>query len=165
MGLLNGPAYIINLVLAWYPFANAISSSSKKENIFATGGNRTRVLSTHQTDWPVPSVTIFGEISPLWKFLAIFSGLFHIWKVLKSLWHDFDVFGQFFSVVKGQILKKNLAIWSHCVCPSPLPGPHYISCDHRYILSRSWNLLNRSQLEISKLRSSSVANLINVLRS
>ena len=154
MGLLNGPAYIINLVLAWYPFANAISSSSKKENIFATGGNRTRVLSTHQTDWPVPSVTIFGEISPLWKFLAIFSGLFHIWKVLKSLWHDFDVFGQFFSVVKGQILKKIWPFGHTASAPALCQGPiifHAITviswADHEtYSTGLNWKYRNFVQL-------------------
>ena len=35
-------------------------------------------------------------------------------KISNLLWQFFDVFGQLFNVVIGQILKNNLAIWSHC---------------------------------------------------
>ena len=59
------------------------------------------------------SVTRFGENSPLRqnfnKLLAISS----IWQNSK-LWQIFNSFWQIFISLKGQIVKNNIAIWSHC---------------------------------------------------
>ena len=64
------------------------------------------------------SVTRFGEISPIRKSLEIFGNIFKVYlifdKVVNPLWDYLDAFGQNFNVVNGQILKNNLAIWSHC---------------------------------------------------
>ena len=78
------------------------------------------------------SVTRFGEISPLWqqkfKSLAILTSLFSLWqflqvslvfgKILNLLWQSLKAIGQFFIVVNSQILKNDLAIWSHWVLHS-----------------------------------------------
>ena len=62
------------------------------------------------------SVTIIGEISPLWQILMVFGqfyyGLFGVWQTFVHTWTIFPLFGNFL-VVNGQRLKNNLAIWSH----------------------------------------------------
>ena len=72
-------------------------------------------------------VALLCAQSPVWpdlpkcchffKNLHIFGNIFTVYfifvKVLNPLWHNFYAFGQFFIVVNGQILKNNLAIWSH----------------------------------------------------
>ena len=62
------------------------------------------------------SVTRFDEISTLWQ-KKVFGEFFWIaylvfGKLLYQLW-NFYATGQIFIVVNGQILKKNMAIWSH----------------------------------------------------
>ena len=54
------------------------------------------------------SVTRFGEISPLWQ------NVIGIWQKFKPILAIFKIdIGQMFTVVKGQILKNDRAIWSH----------------------------------------------------
>ena len=66
------------------------------------------------------SVTRFGKILPLWqKFSSIwqiFNGLFLIWQNAEP---TLAIFGQFFIVSNGQILKNNLTIGSHCESHDP----------------------------------------------
>ena len=53
------------------------------------------------------SVTIFGEILPLWrnnKSLAIFACLFNIWQNCEPTLANFYAIGEKFIVAKGQIL-------------------------------------------------------------
>ena len=62
------------------------------------------------------SVTRFDEISTLWQ-KKVFGEFFWIaylvfGKLLYQLW-NFYATGQIFIVVNGQILNKNMAIWSH----------------------------------------------------
>ena len=61
------------------------------------------------------SVTRFVEISPLrqqklslWQFLE-----FSLWQSFEPTLANFYAIGQFFIIVNSQILKNDLAIWSH----------------------------------------------------
>ena len=66
--------------------------------------------------WVIFSVTRFGVILPLWQhFINLYQmvqGLFNVWQIFEPTLAN-CVFGPAFNVVKGQILKNNLAIWSH----------------------------------------------------
>ena len=63
------------------------------------------------------SVTRFGDISPFWqKFTSLWQILmvyFLFGKMLNLLWQICDIIGLIFIVAHGQILKNNIAIWSH----------------------------------------------------
>ena len=65
------------------------------------------------------SVTIFGEILPLWQNVkslwAIFKVIFKYvcGKFCNLVWKCFYAIGQVNIVTNGQIVKNNLAIWSH----------------------------------------------------
>ena len=67
---------------------------------------------------PRTSVTRFCENSPLWPNFLIFVKWLKVYsvfgKLLNLLWQNCNVFGQPFNVVYGQILKNNIATWSHC---------------------------------------------------
>ena len=62
--------------------------------------------------WPdLPTFRLFGNVLLiLVKWFRAYS-MFGIF--LSLLWQNFNVFGPPFNVVQGQILKYNLAIWSH----------------------------------------------------
>ena len=45
-------------------------------------------------------------------------------KIMKLLWQILNAIGLIFIAVNEQILKNNLAIWSHCL-PGPKNIPHY----------------------------------------
>ena len=53
------------------------------------------------------------------KNLEIFGSILKVYllfgKVVNPLWDNMYSLGQIFIVVNGQILKNNLAIWSHCL--------------------------------------------------
>ena len=63
------------------------------------------------------SVTRFGEMSPLCSIIKLFGKILMIYllfgKILNLLWLKFYVIWSILNVVNGQILKSNLAIWSH----------------------------------------------------
>ena len=64
------------------------------------------------------SVTIFGEILPLWQKIWDFLGNFLMvyvafGQLLYLLWH-FYATGQIVIVVNGQRMNNKIAIWSHC---------------------------------------------------
>ena len=67
---------------------------------------------------PTDSATRFGEILPLWEKnkspWQLLDGLFCPLQNFKATLANFCDLGQIFIVVKGQTLKNNLAIWSHC---------------------------------------------------
>ena len=67
------------------------------------------------------SVTRFGEISPLWQNFLLFwqnlDGSFCIWQSFELTLAIFYDNSQIFIVERDQILKDNLAIWSHCLEP------------------------------------------------
>ena len=57
----------------------------------------------------------FGKIfKVLGNFLRVY---FLIGKLLEWLWQIFNSIGKVFNAVNGQMLKNNLATWSHCVPP------------------------------------------------
>ena len=62
-------------------------------------------------------MTRFGEISQLWpkvnNLRQIFEGLCGFWQNVELTLVKFNVQEQSFIVTNGQILKNNLAIWSH----------------------------------------------------
>ena len=59
-----------------------------------------------------PSVTRFGEISPLWcdliKLWPFWKGSFTIGKILNILWQVSFGFGQMFSIANGQKLNQKI---------------------------------------------------------
>ena len=61
----------------------------------------------------VSSVTIFGEISPLWRKIKdlwqFFEGILRIWQIFLPN----SAFGPIFIIVNGPNWKQNLTIWSH----------------------------------------------------
>ena len=63
------------------------------------------------------SVTRFGEISPLWRFLKrlrhFSESLFAIWQNFEPPLAKFECYWQICIDANGQILVKNRAIWSH----------------------------------------------------
>ena len=68
---------------------------------------------------PSSSETRFGKISPLrqqklrlWQFLE---GLFGLWQFFEPTLANLNAIGQIFRIINGQILKNDLAIWSHCL--------------------------------------------------
>ena len=65
------------------------------------------------------SVTRFGKILTLWhedKIFCYFLGLVSTWQHFEPTLAAIMIgIGQLFTVVKGQILKNDLAIWSHCI--------------------------------------------------
>ena len=67
-----------------------------------------------QCDQIGQNFAIFAKSS---KSLAIF---WRLTSYLGKIWTDFGKFcmplGQFSLIVNGQMLKNNLAIWSHCSC-------------------------------------------------
>ena len=79
------------------------------------------LVQTHSSILPYwACVTRFGKISPigqnfssLAKFLTVH---FPFGKMLSLLWQICDIIGLVFIFANGQILKNNLAIWSHCYC-------------------------------------------------
>ena len=63
-------------------------------------------------------MTRFCEISPrksLQVFVDFMSAYFLFGKRLSLLWQICDIIGLIFIVANGQILNKNLIIWSHCL--------------------------------------------------
>ena len=69
-------------------------------------------------------MTRFGEITPFWQNLQSLGqfckGLFYYFTILDRLWQILYAIGQVFIDVNGQMLKKNLAIWSHYIVPIAL---------------------------------------------
>ena len=78
------------------------------------------------TMYALSSVTRFSKFLPLWqKFTSrwqIFDSLFLIWQMLSLLWQICDIIGLIFIVATGQILKKDLTIWSRWHCPELMLG-------------------------------------------
>ena len=74
-------------------------------------------MKVKQSHYVESSVTRFGEISPLWQtFTSIwqnFDSFFLIWQNAEPTLAICDIFGLIFIVANGQVLKKNLTIWSH----------------------------------------------------
>ena len=66
-------------------------------------------------------MTIFGEIPPLWQNLQSYGQISRDYLVFNQnmakystfFWQILYTFGQIFIDVNGQMLKNNLAIWSH----------------------------------------------------
>ena len=73
------------------------------------------------------SVTRFCEISPFWPNLQSLGQFFRIYLLLGKILDRFrqmlNALGQVFIDVNGQILKNNLAIWSHCCGAVPWYAP------------------------------------------
>ena len=73
------------------------------------------ILSLSQT--VAGSVTRFGEFSPLRKIFKVLHNFLRVYlllgKILDWLWQISCAIGQVFIDINGQMLKNNLAIWSH----------------------------------------------------
>ena len=63
--------------------------------------------------WPVwPDLAKFRHFGKVFsKFLRVY---YLFGKILSLLWQNCDIIGLIFIVANGQILKKNLNIWSYC---------------------------------------------------
>ena len=64
------------------------------------------------------SVIRFDKLLPLWQNIQslgqFFRGYVLLCKILDLLWQILCAIGQIFFYQNGQMLKNNLAIWSHC---------------------------------------------------
>ena len=114
---LNGPLPIVLVNLNYIGFHKYL----KKPKIFKTQNTRS-MSSVHSsssqnsklpTVWPdLVKFQHFGKIVQVFsKFWTVY---FLFGKMVSLLWQNGDIIELIFIVANGQILKKNLTIWSQC---------------------------------------------------
>ena len=73
-------------------------------------------MSIHTVWLDLAKLRHFGNILRVFGQILKASSLFG--KILNLFWPKFYTIGQIYTVINGQMLKKNLAIWSHCQGPT-----------------------------------------------
>ena len=118
--------------------------------------------------WPTSSVTRLGEIRHFGKIFKVLGNILTVYLLLgkfSGLLRQISyAIGQIFIDVNGQMLKNNLATWSHCrpdthSCTVSIPNPSLsLSCTHPHT-SALWK--NTSSEDDKKLEAAAETRFVS----
>ena len=107
MAFLKGALVLIDWLTSHFYRPRYIKGYQQRASSFQRYFVCTQAYLGSMNMWPTNSVTRFGKIATHWLY---FEGSFSIWLKFEPTLH-----GANFIFANGQILKNNLAIWTHCL--------------------------------------------------